>query len=105
MTQEPFDRAGIAARIRGLLSNLMTIDRSIVAASLGVDATSLQMSVDEQAPYPTIDVIAAVIRAYGVDPRWLLTGEYDGVSHRNSLDLTTDEMPALVAKLVSEQTM
>ena len=102
---EPFDRAGIASRIRGLLSNLNAIDRSIVAASLGVDATSLHMSIDEEAPYPTIDVIAAVIRAYGVDPRWLLTGEYDTLSHRNSLELTTDEMPALVTKLVSERTM
>src|SRR5438105_12271933 len=31
------------------------------------------MTVDEESPYPTVDVIAAVVREYRVHPTWLLT--------------------------------
>ena len=44
------------------------------------------MSIDELAPYPTIDVLTAVVREYGIDPCWLLTGDYDSATHRRSID-------------------
>lgn len=48
------------------------------------------MNVDEFAPNPTIEVLAAVIREYGVDPTWLLTGIYDGGSHRVAMEGTEE---------------
>src|SRR6476661_1882386 len=95
-----FDKQGIAGRIRGLLSGQDEGDTAAAAKRLGVDATSLHMSIDESAPYPTVDVIAAVIRTYGVDPCWLLTGYYDTLTHRSALNVTTDEMPVLVGKML-----
>lgn len=99
---DALQRQQIAARIRGLLTGQDGGDLGAAAVRLRVDATSLHMSVDEQAPYPTLDVIAAVVRVYGVDPRWVVTGEYDSVTHRRSLELTTDEMPVMVGQLLTD---
>lgn len=93
-------RAEIAARIRGLIGGR---DASIGAAALRlrVDETALRMSLDEISPYPTIDVVAAVVRDYGVDPTWLLTGMYNRATHRTSLELRTDELPAAINDVIA----
>jgi hypothetical protein len=52
---------------------------------LGVSEASLRISLDPTNPDPTFDVLAAVIRVYGVDPTWLVTGLYDPISHRATL--------------------
>jgi hypothetical protein len=96
-------KAAIAARIRGLVGALGP-SMSDTARRLRVDEISLRMSVDELAPYPTIDVIAAVVREYGVDPTWLLTGEYDTASHRNMADLHTGELPVAITSLIDRIT-
>jgi len=93
-------RQHIAARIRGLLTGQDGGDMSVIARRLKVDATSLHMSIDEDAPYPTLDVIAAVIREYGVDPCWILTGYYDSLTHRKALIATTEELPVLVSNML-----
>ena len=41
-----------------------------------------------------IDVVAALVREFGVDPEWLLTGEYDSSTHRHALLLGEDRSPA-----------
>jgi hypothetical protein len=76
------DRNGIAARLRGLIGGQEHGDLGAVAARLGVDEVSLRMSIDHVAPYPTLDVLSAVVTAYGVDPTWLVTGEYNPATHR-----------------------
>jgi hypothetical protein len=80
-----FDRNAIAARLRSLL----TANREeigAVAQRLCVDELSLRLSVDELSPHPTVEVLDAVIREYGVDPTWLLTGKYDSGSHRLAIE-------------------
>lgn len=72
-------RREIAERLRKLLP---TQDLSATAERLGVEELSLRMSIDELSPFPTIDVLAAVIMCYGVDASYLLTGEYDPATHR-----------------------
>jgi len=37
-----------------------------------------------------VDVVAAFVREFAVDPQWLLTGNYDGVIHRHALILGED---------------
>lgn len=78
------ERKAIAARLRGLIGGQEHGDLGAVAARLGVDEVSLRMSIDALAPYPTLDVLAAVVSAYGVDPTWLITGDYDPGTHRLS---------------------
>jgi hypothetical protein len=81
-----FDRIAIAARIRGLISGQDGGDVTACAQRLHVDEVGLRMSMDDLAPNPTIDVIAALVIAYGVDPSWLLTGDYDSATHRAILE-------------------
>lgn len=96
-------RISIAARIRGLIGGQ---DASIsdAAKRLKVDEISLRMSVDDLAPYPTVDVIAAIVREYGVDPTWVLTGEYDASSHRHIADKHTGELPVAINSLIDRIT-
>ena len=77
-----FDRIAIAARIRGLIAGQDGGDPAQTAMRLHDDEIGLRMSIDELAPNPTINVIVAIITAYGVDPIWLLTGDYDPNTHR-----------------------
>jgi len=94
------DRLAIAARIRGLLSGQDGSDPAASARRLGVDEVGLRMSIDDLAPNPTVDVVAAIVLAYGVDPTWLLTGTYDSAVHRHSL-----EEPRAIGEAVSKMMM
>lgn len=81
-----FDRAAIAARLRGLIAGQDDGDLGKTAARLAVEEVSLRISVDELSPHPTVEVLAAVIREYGVDPGWLLTGDYATSTHRAAIE-------------------
>ena len=93
-----FDRNGIAERLRGLLAGQDDDDLSRTAARLGVEELSLRMSIDELSAHPTVEVLAAVIRVYGVDPTWLLTGRYDAGTHRAAIE--TDDVQGAVRDLM-----
>ena len=91
-------RHALAARIRGIVAGQ---DHGVIEATarrLGVSEVSLRMSVDELDPYPTVDVVFAIIRQHGVDPTWLLTGEYDATTHRSAIE---DEANFAASKLGS----
>ena len=75
----------IAARLRRLFAGHDGGDPGLTAARLGVDEVALRTSVDELAPHPTIEVLIAVVRHYGVDPQWLVTGEYSAAVHHRAL--------------------
>ena len=74
------DRHGIASRIRELIGDKDT-DLANTAVRLGVAELSLRASIDDLSPHPPIDVLAAIVRVYGVDPNWLIYGEYSPASH------------------------
>ena len=75
------DRHGIALRIRELIRAQDRADLTNVAVRLGVAELTLRLSIDDLSPHPTIEVLAAIVRVYGVDPTWLLYGEYSSASH------------------------
>ena len=83
----PIDRPGIATRLRELI---FAADRlaslGVIAKALGVREGMLRDSIDAIRPHPWIEVLLAVIRRYGVDPTWILTGEYDHATHREALE-------------------
>lgn len=88
-------RSKIAERIRGLIAGQDQGDLAITARRLGVDEVSLRMSVDELAPYPTIDVLAALVAQYGVDPSYLVNGKYDEHMHRRALETPQSAVEAV----------
>lgn len=98
-----FDRIAIAARIRGLIAGQDDGDYAVSARRLHVDEIGLRMSIDDLAPNPTVDVIAAIVLAYGVDPTWLLTGDYDSATHRAILD-EQESVGQAVARLMMPKT-
>ena len=89
------DRDGIAARLRGLLGEGEDLELGSLAQRLGVGEAPLRRSMDALAPYPTVEVLAAVIRLYGIDPTWLITGKYDAHTHRSVMEGTVDPAAAL----------
>lgn len=68
-------------------------DLCMAADSLAVPALDLGRLLDPRQATDRavlVDVIAALAHEAGVDPHWLLTGEYDGVVHRQVLTLGED---------------
>jgi hypothetical protein len=80
-----FDRGGIAERVRTIVGN-DALDIATLAKRLRVEESVLLLAIDPADARPTVDVIVAVIREYGVDPTWILTGEYDASTHRQATD-------------------
>lgn len=79
------DRRGIAARIRALLGEQHAGTLRATAQRLGVFERELRLSIDERSPHPALDVIAAIVSMYGVDPSWIMYGEYDSATHHEAL--------------------
>jgi hypothetical protein len=82
---DPYDRRGIAARVRELLRSPPgheSVELARIARQLRVEEQELRRSIDEESPHPTIEVLAAIVQEYGVDPTWLVTGRYNTGTHR-----------------------
>ncbi|HEY5060609.1 MAG TPA: hypothetical protein VII52_03685 [Gemmatimonadaceae bacterium] len=103
MDENRSDSKAIAARIRSLITALAAGDFQAVAGQLHVDEVALRMSVDDVAPYPTLDVLVAVVQAYGVDPAWLITGEYDLKIHRAAISDERTHARSVVMQLLGAQ--
>jgi hypothetical protein len=91
----------VAARLRGLLGSPTPEEIPDIARTLGVSDVALQASLDSVAPHPTLTVIIAVIQRYGVDPTWVVTGEYDVSRHRTALGDEDPAPAAVIAQLIN----
>lgn len=78
------------------------------ARRLGVSEVALRMSIDTLDPHPTLEVIVAIVKQHGVDPAWLVSGEYDASTHRAAVDderaLSNAELTRLVASRLTPST-
>jgi hypothetical protein len=94
-------RHDVAERIRVLLgsSSLSGIE---AAQRLSVDPVQLQASVDQLAPSPTVEVLTAVVAYYGVDPTYLLTGEYSAETHGIALEGGREGARLVLNRLMSQ---
>jgi hypothetical protein len=90
----------VAARLRHLLGGA-TANLEAAAVDLAVSEVALRMSVDDLSPHPALEVIIAVVRHYGVDPTWLMTGEYNSAHHRAALEAEESATTAEIANLIS----
>jgi hypothetical protein len=97
------DRHAIAARIRGLIGGQ---DHGIIertARRLEISEVTLRISTDELDPHPTLEVLDALVREYGVDPTWLMTGDYDAASHRRAIGEEADFARGSFGKLLGQR--
>jgi hypothetical protein len=79
------DVRAISDRVRILIGD-DTISRTDLARRLRVSESAVRAAIDQTSPHPTLDLLAAIVREYGVDPSWLVFGEYDAAIHRASLE-------------------
>jgi hypothetical protein len=91
----------IAARIRGLIGDDPTAINS-AALRLGVSDVALHISVDRDDPHPAIEVLDAIVWKFGVDPTWLLTGDYDFAAHQRAIEGIGEFAGATLAPLLGE---
>jgi hypothetical protein len=91
-----FDRRAVAARVKELIGGLDPEKLAAASERLRVDELALRLTVDELSPHPTMEVLVAVVREYGVDPHWLLTGEYVGATHRRAME---EGVPGIIAAM------
>ena len=102
------DSMAIAGRLRSVLPSLRRGKFEACAQRLGVSEVALRMSVDRDEPHPTLEVVAAVVRHYGVDPCWLMSGDCDPAAHRAAIaedntDASKSELLRLIAMQLIEQ--
>jgi transcriptional regulator with XRE-family HTH domain len=99
--EKHLDARAIAFRVRALLGDRGLAGRKQAARRLRVAETTLREAVRDDMPRPSLELLAAIIRKYGVDPTWLLFGEYDPATHRVSLEagsaFTAHELRGLAA--------
>lgn len=93
-THDPFVQ-DIAERVRLVISRQPGHRVDEVARSLSVPLDGLRRLLDEsnQSIDTTllINVVVSLVREAGIDPRWLLSGQYDGAMHRQALMLGEDQ--------------
>lgn len=75
-------RNGIAHRIACLLADVPVAS---AAARLRVQESDLGAILAGRPSAPMLQVLAAIVREFGVDPSWVVTGVYDGHTHRRAL--------------------
>lgn len=89
---DPFVEA-IAKRCRTVIARQPGSPHAIAATlSLPIDALQGFLNPEERRIDTVflIDLVAGLVRECGIDPKWLLTGEYDGEMHRKALLLGED---------------
>ena len=88
---------GMAERIRAVIARQPGHRIDVVAQTLRLSPERLQhLMTDADAPVDPVflvDVIAALVHESGIDPKWLLTGQYDPKLHREALLLGEDRSP------------
>src|SRR5438067_10087955 len=94
------DWRAIAERVRGLVRVQHSADISLVARRLGVSELSLRASFENAQHPPSLDLLTAIVKTYGLDPSWVLTGAYDASTHRVALENNTDEIRITLHKLL-----
>ena len=80
------DAPALAARVQGLIHGRFGGDVAAAARELRVEEKELRDIVERATDHPSLDALAAIVRQFGIDACWLLTGEYDWASHRRQLE-------------------
>jgi hypothetical protein len=98
----PWNSDRFAAAIADRLRSVLTGQRvELVAEQFGLPVASLRRLMERDGSIVKtgllLDVVARLVHQWGIDPKWLLTGEYDGALHREALLLGEDRSGGLSA--------
>jgi hypothetical protein len=98
--------AAIAQRLRDFLVRQPGFSAVAFARDAGVAERELGAIMSPECalvdPLPMIDVIVEVVRQYGVDVNWILTGEYNPAQHRE-LDAEGAPTSSRIRRLIADR--
>jgi len=107
--KEPFIET-IVERVRALVSRQTSDSLDAFATTLSISPMEFRTLINDRAreidALFVIDLLAALVHEFAVDPRWLLTGQYNGATHREALVIGEDRTPAgviAIRKFVREE--
>jgi DNA-binding Lrp family transcriptional regulator len=84
----------ISSRVRSILAGPYEADLRKAAAELGIAEPDLRTLIELRVPPlradVLVDLLTKVVRRFGVDPAWLVTGRYDLWSHTEAEGLQAD---------------
>lgn len=95
------DWRGVAERIQGLMRVEDEHELLVAAERMGIEARYLRESLEGTSRLSAIRVVNAVVRTYGLDPAWVLTGQYDAATHKVALRQDAEEIDREIRRLVS----
>ena len=95
------DGGDVASRLCALVKGTR-LDMSALAERLGVDESELRRSIDANVTRPAFDVLIRAIRYFGVDPAWLLRGEYSAEIHMRCIAADENGRDEELRRLVSQ---
>jgi hypothetical protein len=96
------DWTAVSQRIKGLISMSDQAQLPEAAARLGVEERVLRDALKQQSRLSTLKVIGAVVRVYGLDPSWVLTGKYDPATHRVAIQNDSSAIDDLLKRLITD---
>src|SRR5829696_1378582 len=85
-TPGPLHKSRLADRIKQLIGAAALEDLAAVATELSVDERELRRLIERRTRVWSVDVLAALVLRYGIDPNWLVTGVYDERAHHEALE-------------------
>jgi len=99
----------VTTRVRiilGLHADQPFVDEQIegCAQRLNVSELDLRATIDLEAPRPAVSVMVAVVRSFGIDPMWLITGEYNAGTHHEAIQGSSAEVESLIRSLMHRST-
>jgi hypothetical protein len=68
---------------------------------LGVNEAALRETISTAHPRLDPRALAAIVREFGVDPSWLLTGEYSSATHHMALDDDRLQSASAITQLIA----
>lgn len=94
---EPFIDS-IVGRIRDVIARQSVESLDAFAATLLIAPADFRALINDRENVIDalflIDVVAAFVQEFAIDPEWLLTGEYNATTHREALTLAESRTPA-----------
>jgi hypothetical protein len=100
---ERIDPGEVAARVRALVQYDEGGGLGPLARRLGVNEAALRDTLATDDPRLDVRTLAAVIHEFGIDPSWLLTGEYNTATHHLALDDDQQSSISAVLKLLTQR--
>jgi hypothetical protein len=93
------DWSGVADRIKAFIGTSDQAQLSAAAVKLGVEERHLRDAIRHQSRFSMLKVIGAMVRVFGLDPSWVLTGRYDPATHRVAMEGDGAAIDALLSEL------